>query len=462
MFADSVYIGRRQALREKLGSGLALIMGSVDAPINFAHNVHPFRQDSTFSYFFGVNRPGLAAVIDLDRGEDVMFGDELGLDDEVWLGSSATLADQCAAVAVSVVKPYAALQEVVAEAIRRGRDVRFLPPYRAETTLELSRLLGYRPEQVGIRASADLVRAVVSLREIKSEVEIAEIESSISIADEMHRTAMRLTKVGVVEREVVAGMRQVLGRYGVLEAYQPVFTKRGEILHNFNYGLRLEHGDLVVNDSGATSAMGYASDVTRTLPVSGRFSPRQRDLYELLLRVQAAGIDAIRPGVPFVDIHRLAALRMVEGMSEMGFFRGDPLEVVSSGAYAICFPHGLGHQLGLDVHDMESFGEDRVGYDDQFQRSKLFGMCSLRMAKCLNTGMVLTVEPGIYFIPALIRRWREERRHEQFIVYERFNEYLDFGGMRIEDEVLVTANGARIMGPGTPKTIADVEMVMAG
>ncbi|CAE6789767.1 Xaa-Pro aminopeptidase [Paraburkholderia domus] len=461
MFADSVYIGRRQALREKLRSGVALLLGNVDSPINFAHNVHPFRQDSTFSYFFGLSRPGLAAIIDVDRGEDVVFGDDPGLDDEIWLGESTTLANQCAAVGCSLVKPYGRLQEVIGEAIRRERDVHFLPPYRAETTLDLSRLLGHQTGDIGTRASPDLIRAVVGLREIKSEMEIAEIESALSIADEMHRTAMRLTRPGVLEREVAAGMRQVLGRHGVHEAYRPVFTKRGEILHNFNYNLRLERGDLVVNDSGAVSALGYASDITRTLPVGGQFDLRQRELYELLLQVQTAAIEAIRPGMPFVDVHRLAALRMVEGMTALGFFRGNPLEVVSSGAYAICFPHGLGHQLGLDVHDMESFGEDQVGYDEQFHRSPLFGMSSLRMARCLKPGMVLTVEPGIYFIPALIRRWSAERRHGQFIDYDRFNKYLDFGGMRVEDEVLVTAGGSRVMGPGTPKTVAEVEGLLA-
>lgn len=461
MFADSVYIARRRALREKLRSGVVVLPGGVDSPINFAHNVHPFRQDATFSYFFGVNRPGLAAVIDIDSGDEAVFGNEVGLDDEIWLGKTVTLAHQCAAAGCATVESYGRLHDVIGEAVRLERNVHFLPPYRAEVTVELSRLLNCRPDDVAARASLDLIHAVISLREIKSDLEIAEIESALSIADEMHCTAMRYARPGVLEREVVAEMRRVLERHGAQEAYQPIFTKRGEILHNFNYHLRLERGDLVVNDSGATSALGYASDVTRTLPVSGRFSQRQRELYELLLRVQLAAIEAVRPGIPFVEVHQLAALHLVEGMMDFGFFKGDPRDIVSSGAYAICFQHGLGHQLGLDVHDMEAFGEDHVGYDEQVSRSPLFGMSSLRMGRRLKSGMVMTVEPGIYFIPALIRHWSDERRHERFIDYARFNEYLDFGGMRIEDEVLVTQSGARVMGPGTPKTVEEVERLMA-
>ncbi|WP_028223022.1 aminopeptidase P family protein [Paraburkholderia oxyphila] len=462
MFADSVYTGRRHALREQLRSGVVLLVGNVDAPINFAHNVHPFRQDATFSYFFGVNRPRLAALIDLDSGAEAVFGNEAGLDDEIWLGKTAALADECRKAGCARIKPYGALRDVVGNVLGSGRTVHYLPPYRAETTLELSRLLGVNADGIANGASLDLVRAVVALREIKSAVEVAEIEHALTIADEMHRVAMRAARPGVIEREVVAEMRRVLGRHGVKEAYQPIFTKHGEILHNFDYGHQLEQGDLVVNDAGAMSRLGYASDVTRTLPVGGRFDTRQRDLYELLLQVQASAIEAVRPGIPFVDVHRLAALNMVKGMAALGFFRGDPLEVVSSGAYAICFQHGLGHQLGLDVHDMESLGEDHVGYGETFRRSDLFGMNNLRMARRLKASMVLTVEPGIYFIPKLVDDWRRARRHDHLIDYAKFGEYLDFGGMRVEDEVLVTEDGVRVMGPGTPKSVEAIGQAMQG
>lgn len=460
MFADSVYIERRRALRAQLRGGVVVLVGNVDAPINFAHNIYPFRQDGSFLYFFGVNRPGLAAVIDLDSGTETMFGNETDLDDEIWLGKTTPLAECVERVGCTALQPYAELGDVVGSAVQRGRVVHYLPPYRAETTLELSRLLRSDPAAIAQGASLDLVRAVVALREIKSADEVAEVERALAISDEMHRAAMRATRPGVLEREVVAEMQRVVARHGVTEAYQPIFTKHGEILHNFDYSHRLQQGDLVVNDAGAASALGYASDVTRTLPVGGAFTTRQQELYELLLQVQTNAIAAMRPGIPFVDVHRAAALDMVKGMSMLGFFFGDPQEVVSSGAYAICFQHGLGHQLGLDVHDMESLGETNVGYGEQFQRSALFGMKNLRMAKLLKTGMVMTVEPGIYFIPQLIDAWRKTHQHQHLINYQKFDDYADFGGMRIEDEVLVTGQGSRVLGPGTPKTADEIGSAM--
>jgi Xaa-Pro aminopeptidase len=460
MFEDSVYIARRKALRDRFPSGILLFVGNVDAPINYPHNVYPFRQDSTFAYFFGVSRPGVAAIIDIDAGADVVFGDEVDLDDEIWLGKSETLAARANMAGCTMVKPYADLAAAITRAIAQGRTVHFLPPYRAETVIELSKLLGSPVDQIRTAASTLLIQAVVGLRETKSDAEIAEIEKALAISDEMHRAAMRATKPGVLEREVVAEMRRILGRHGAQEAYPSIFTKRGEVLHNLKYNLRLERGDLVVNDSGASSELDYASDITRTIPVSGRFSTRQRELYELLLHAQQASIDAMRPGVPFLDIHRIAATILVTGMVQMGFFTGNPAEIVESGAYAICFPHGLGHQLGLDVHDMESLGEDHVGYDAAVRRSDLFGMRNLRLGKPLRAGMVVTVEPGIYFTPALIEKWEAEGRYGSFIKYKQFREYLNFGGMRIEDEVLVSEASAHVMGRPIPKTVTDVEEAM--
>jgi len=461
MLSKNTYIQRRQALRERLGSGLVLLPGNLDAPINFAHNVYRFRQDSTFAYFFGISRPGLGAVIDLDGGGEAVFGDETGFDDRIWLGEGEPLAQQCAAAGCTTVKPSAELPRVVEMALKRGRKVHFLPPYRAETTLLLAHLLALSPRQVSGAASTALNKAVVALREIKDGSEIEQIEQAMTIARDMHLAAMGTTRPGVLECEVVAAMRNVLGRHGLEEAYQPVFTRRGEILHNLGHKARLQAGDLVVNDAGASSVLGYASDVTRTLPVGGRFQPQQRELYALLVRVQEEAIATLRPGLPFADAHRLAALRMVEGMSELGFFKGDAAQVVESGAYAICFPHGLGHQLGLDVHDMESLGEDHVGYDSEFSRSPLFGLCNLRMGKRLQPGMVLTVEPGIYFIPGLIEQWQAEKRHAGMICYERFKAYSGFGGMRVEDVVAVGTTAARVLGPPIAKQVDEVEAAMS-
>lgn len=461
MFSKNTYIQRRQALRERLGGGLVLLPGNLDAPINFAHNVYPFRQDSTFAYFFGISRPGLSAVIDLDGGGEAVFGDDTCFDDRIWVGEGEPLAQQCAAVGCATVKPSAELPGVIEKALKRGRAVHFLPPYRAETTLLLTRLLAKPAQEVAGLVSPTLVAAVVGLREIKDGSEIEQIEQALSVARDMHLAAMGATRPGVLECEVVAAMRSVLGRHGLQEAYQPVFSRRGEILHNLAHGARLEAGDLVVNDAGASSVLGYASDVTRTLPVGGRFAPHQRELYELLVRVQEQAIAALRPGLPFADVHRLAALRMVEGMSDLGFFKGDAAQVVESGAYALCFPHGLGHQLGLDVHDMEALGEDHVGYDREVSRSSLFGLCNLRLGKRLQPGMVLTVEPGIYFIPGLIEQWQAEKRHAGMICYEHFNAYTGLGGMRVEDVVAVGTTSAKVLGPHIPRQVDEVEAAMS-
>ena len=277
----------------------------------------------------------------------------------------------------------------------------------------------------------------------------------------MHRAAMLSSRPGVMERDVVAEMRHVMERYGLKEAYAPIFSRQGQILHNHGHNNVLRQGDLVVNDYGASSPLGYATDVTRTLPIGGRFKPEQRDLYQLLYDVQRAALTALRPGVPFLTVHRIAALHMVDGMRSLGFFKGDANEIVDSGAYALCFPHGLGHQLGLDVHDMESFGEDKVGYDEEYSRSTLFGLKYLRLAKPLVENMVVTIEPGIYFIPALIRQWSKSRKHVDFINYSMFNRYVDFGGMRIEDDVLISSSGHRVLGAGIPKKIEEIESLLS-
>lgn len=461
MFAENIYIARRRALRERLRTGIVLLPGNVDAPINFAHNAHPFRQDATFRYFFGINRPGLVALLDLESGEDVVFGDDATLDDEIWLGKTPSLASECERAGCRTVRGYAALQAALDSARRDARKLHFLPPYRAATTLEIGRLMGVAPQEVARCASTALIDALVALREVKGAEEIEQIEAALAVTDEMHRAAMRAVRPGAREREGVAQMHAVLAQHGVLEAYQSVFTKRGEILHNFNYDGRLAPGDLVVNDSGATSAFGYASDITRTLPVSGQFDTRQRELYTLLLEAQDIGIRGSRPGVRYADVHRAVVTHLAGGMLQMGIFKGSVSDIVSSGAYAVVFPHGLGHQLGLDVHDMESYGEDRVGYDVQTPRSTQFGLRSLRMGKPLKAGMVLTVEPGIYFIEALIERWAAERRHEGLIDYATLRACVGLGGMRVEDEIEITATGARVMGPPIPKTVSEIEAAMA-
>lgn len=461
MFEQHVYQRRRAALRARTGSGVLLFLGNEASPINFSHNVYPFRQDSSFSYFFGLRMPRLAAIIDVDSGEEVLFGDEITPDDELWLGRQERLAQQAARVAIATVRPYADLEKVVLAARERKRALHFLPPCQAGTLLSLGQLVNLPVPELRQASSSALIRAVVALREIKDAGEIAQVESALAMTNSMHRAAMRMSRPGMWEREVVAEMRRLLACQGLQESYAPVFTKRKEGLHVQTYDLQLEAGDLVINDAGAASSLDYASDVTRTWPVDGRYSEAQREIYELLLQAQLAGIEAMRPGLRYLDLHLQVSVAIARGMVDLGFFRGDPQEIVAAGAHALCFPHGLGHQLGLDVHDMESFGEDWVGYDQSVTRRQQFGLSNLRLAKPLRAGMVVTIEPGIYFTPGLIDRWQAEGRHAEYIRYDRMQAYRGFGGMRIEDVVHVDVTGARVLGPPIPKTVDEVEAAMA-
>jgi len=397
----------------------------------------------------------------MDADADILFGDDAGLGEVLWVGPQETLAQRAGSAAIAQVQPAAALAATLTLARSQGRAIHYLPPYRGETILQLASWLDCTPAQCQAGASESLMTAVIALREIKSDAEILEIENALSVTREMHVAAMQQAKAEHFEYQVVAAMEGIMRSHDLQCAYPMIFSRRGEILHNRDHHNRLRSGDLVVNDAGASSALGYASDITRTFPVGGVFSARQRSLYQIVLDAQQLAIDMMRPGVSYLQVHKQAARHMAAEMSALGFFRGTAEQVVESGAYAICFPHGLGHQMGLDVHDMEGLGETRVGYDASVSRSELFGLRNLRLAKPLRAGMVVTVEPGIYFIPVLIERWRQEARHSNLINYEKFAEYLDFGGIRIEDDVLVTSSGARVLGPAIPKSCAEIEALMA-
>ncbi len=460
MFPTEIYANRRTILRSRVSSGLVLLLGNNQSPINYDHNVYPFRQDSTFLYFFGVERPHVAAVLDADTGVDVLFGDDTSDDAAIWMGSDSSVAAVAKKGGCDRSQAYSALRDLIHDAISAGRQVHVLPQYRPENSIELSRLLGVNLNDLPAAVSNTLIDAVVSLREIKDAEEVAQLDHAMQITHQMHVAAMRAIFPGAHEYQGVAAMREVIERHGAREAYAPIFTKDGQILHNTSYLNKLQEGDLVVNDYGVNSPLGYATDVTRTFPVSGRFSIEQREIYDALLRVQESAIAALEPGKRFADVHRYAAEGIAEEMREFGFFQGSVQDIVDSGAYALCLPHGLGHQLGLDVHDMESLGEDRVGYDSEVKRSTLFGLSYLRLGKRLREGMVLTIEPGIYFIPTLIAKWRNEKRHAGLIDYQRFEQYSSFGGMRIEDNVVITANGSRVLSAAIPKSRNDIETTM--
>jgi Xaa-Pro aminopeptidase len=452
MFEPKIYVKRRDFLKKQVPSGLVLLLGNDDSAMNYSANPYHFRQDSTFLYFFGLDTPGLAAVIDVDEKKDIVFGDDIEIEDIIWMGYLPTIQDRAAEAGVKQTAPLKALGPMLKEAQEKGRAVHVLPPYRPENILKLQTLLGIRPEEVKAKASPALIRAVIGQRSLKSDEEVAEIEKALKTTYKMYVTAMSMALPGIWEKDIAGRIDGLAIADGGMAAFPTILTKNGQILHNHSHGNRLKEGDLLVIDAGAQSPMGYAADITRTIPIGGRFTSAQKDVYEIVLKAQATAIKAIKPGVRYRDIHLQTARVIASGLKAFGLMKGDVEEAVLQGAHALFFPHGLGHMLGLDVHDMEDLGESFVGYDDGIQRSSQFGLAYLRMAKELREGHVMTVEPGIYFIPALIDKWQKEGKFKDFIAYERLARYRGFGGIRIEDDVLVTRDGRRVLGRSIPKT----------
>lgn len=459
----ATYLARRELLRQQMGDrGVLLFLGHAQEPINYGHNVYRFRQDSSFLYFFGIDVPNVAAVIRLDDGLEIVFGTDGTADEQVWSGRQTPVAQLAAMCGVGKCLPFGRLATWLVQQAEQEQVVHYLRPYRASTRETFCALLRLKSAEVDAGWSRTLTAAVIAQREIKDPGEIEQIEGALGVTREMHLAAMRATRPGVRESAVVGEMDAIARRHGAAPAYASIFSRRGEILHNESHSNVLEAGDLVVNDTGVSSPLGYASDITRTLPVGGRFSPQQRGVYELVLQAQEAALQAIAPGRLYRDVHGVAAGVMARGLVDLGICRGDPVEVLASGAYAVCFPHGLGHAMGLDVHDMESLGEDLVGYDDEVVRDSRFGPCHLRMAKRLKPHMVLTVEPGLYFIPQLIESWRAQARFAGLIDYDELKHFVGFGGIRIEDDIEVTAGGCRVLGPPIPKTLTDIEAHLSG
>jgi len=465
MFPAATYAARRDALLDRLSEagahGLVLLPGHVDSPMNYRDNAYDFRQDSSFLYFCGLQQPELALLLDIDDGRATLFGDDIGIDHLVWTGPLPSVAERAALSGVPATGACARLGETLANARAQGRAVHFLPPYRGETRLALSTWLGLADAQLDAAASRPLTLAAIALRSVKSTAEVAEIENALHVTRDLHHLAMRLARPGVVEQEIVGAMEGLALQHGRRLAYPSIFTSRGEILHNHDHSVRLKGGELIVNDTGANSALGYASDITRTIPAGGRFTGLQAELYDLVLDAQTKAIAAVAPGVPYRDVHELACRTMVEGMTALGFMRGDAAEAVQAGAHAIFFQCGTGHMMGLDVHDMEGLGENDVGYGEGFARSPLFGHKSLRLARPLQPGFVVTIEPGVYINRWLTERWKAEGRHAAFIDYAMFDRHADFGGIRIEDDILVTPEGRRELGPPIARSRPDVESACA-
>ncbi len=461
MFSTETYTARRAQLKQALGSGLALFLGNREVGMNYAANPYPFRQDSTFLYYFGIDKADLVAVIDVDNDREVLFGDDLTLEDIVWMGQQPRLREQAERVGVREVVPMRRLAPFLKKARRTGQAIHFLPPYRPEHQMALKDWLNIAPERQKAAASEAFIRAVVAQRSRKSDEEVAELERAVSTTGDMHVAAMKAARPGQIEAELAGLVEGIAVSAGGHLAYPVILTVQGQILHNHYHGNTLQPGQLVLGDFGAETALHYAGDLTRTFPVSARFTPRQRDIYQIVLDAQLHAISLLRPGVRYLDVHLAAARRIAEGLKALGLMQGDVDEAVAQGAHALFFPHGLGHMMGLDVHDMENLGENYVGYSNTVQRSTQFGTAYLRLARELEPGFVLTVEPGIYFIPQLIQQWKRNRHCAAFINYAAVDKYRSFGGIRIEDNALITANGHRILGKPVPKSIAEVEALRA-
>ena len=458
MFPASTYIERRRRLKEDLKSGILLFLGNKQSPINYPDNEYAFRQDSSFLYFWGIDLAGLAAIIDIDQERETVFSRDVTIEDIIWSGPQTTLKEHCLAAGVEDNLSLAQLEATLQEAVQKGRNIHFLPQYRSENIIKIQQLLGLNAAVANEHVSPSFIKAVVSQRSKKTAEEVQEIEAALDVTSEMQTLAMEISRPGMYEREVVGAMAGLAySRINSVPAYPIIFSTQGQILHNPHHNNLIQANDLVINDCGCESAMHYASDITRTFPVGGKFTDRQKEIYSILFNAQIKAIESVRPGIEYREIHISAAINITMDLIALGLMKGDGDEAVAAGAHALFNPAGLGHMLGLDVHDMEDLGEDYVGYTDTIQRNPQFGINRLRLAKKLEPGFVITVEPGLYFIPELIDQWKSENRFEEFIDYDKVETYRDFGGIRIEDDVLVVDEGQRVLGRPIPKSIDEVE-----
>ncbi|MCF8364174.1 MAG: aminopeptidase P family protein [Bacteroidales bacterium] len=456
MFSKETYIKRRNQLKKDIGNGILLFPGNNESPMNYADNTFHFRQDSTFLYFFGVSHPNLAAIIDCESGEEIVFGDDYTIDDVVWMGKQPSIADRFLASGIQKTRPIAQLGTELKDALTLGRKIHFLPPYRPENKIKIFELLEIPPSKQKEASSLEFVKAVIAQRNYKSPEEIAEIEKAVNVSGEMHISAMKMLRPGMRESEIAAEMIRIAEAAGGHISFPVIATINGQTLHNHYHGNITKPGQLFLLDCGAETEMGYAGDMSSTFPVDQKFTKRQKEIYQVALNSHEAAIKMLKPGIPFKEIYYQSAREILRGMESLGFFKGDIDEAVAEGVHAMFFPCGLGHMMGLDVHDMEDLGEQYVGYDNE-AKSTQFGAKSLRLGRKLEPGFVLTIEPGIYFIPDLIDKWRAEKKFTDFLNYEKLEAYKDFGGCRNEEDFLITETGYRLLGKPIPKTIEEVE-----
>ena len=460
MFQPAIYRQRREDLCASMGSGILLFIGHDSVPVNAPDNVYPFRQDSSFLYYFGHNLPGLAGIIDAASGKHLLFGPTIDPEEVIWTGPKPSMERLAHDIGADEGRDMGTLAAYMETLVRRKAQIHYLPPYRPDTVIALAQLLGRSVTGVCQKGSDVLIRAVIAQRSIKSEDEIAEITAALDISTAMYAAAFEHARPGRTEQDIKALIESRVLARGSRTSFASIVTTQGNILHNHNADAILKKDDLLLIDSGAESPNGYASDITRTFPVSGRFSPLQKDMYAIVLAAQQRAIDILAPGILFRDAHLEAARTIVQGLKDMGVMRGNVDDAVGEGAHALFFVHGLGHMLGLDVHDMESLGEDHVGYDATVLRSSVFGLRSLRLARKVEPGFVATVEPGLYRITELIQRWKGENRCADFIRYDKLDMLNGFTGIRIEDDILVEEKGARVLGRPIPKAIPEIEQIL--
>ena len=464
MFSKETYVSRRAELKKLVKSGIIILFGNNDSPANYPNNAYsPFRQDSSFLYYFGQKRDGLVGIIDIDNDMETLIGDDISVEDIVWYGSVDSVHDMAQQVGVANTAPMKTLKTICNDALRQKRKVHFLPPYRFDIKLQVFDLLGIHPNQQKESASMDLIKAVVKMRSAKEPQEIEELERAAVIGYKMHTTAMRMCKPGAIEQNIAGYLKGIAHGYGAMESFATILSQHGEIMHGAPSMNPLEDGRLLLVDAGAETINNYCSDNTRTMPVNGKFTQRQLEIYSIVEECHDYALKAARPGVKYWDVHFGVCRLMTDRLKELGLMKGDTDEAVVAGAHAMFLCHGLGHMMGMDVHDMENFDQINVGFDEETRPNlEQFGTNCLRMGRRLEEGFVVTDEPGIYFIPALIDDWRSKGLHKDFINYDKLETYKDFGGIRIEDDLLITKDGCRFLGkdriPYHPK---DVEEFMA-
>lgn len=448
MFDKQTYVNRRARLRSLVNDGIIIIFGNNESPCNYPSNgYYPFRQDSSFLYYFGLNRDGLVGVIDIDNNSETVFGNDIDIEDIVWYGSVDSVHDLAAQVGVEHTAPMRALKNTCNEALRQKRRIHFLPPYRHDIKIQIFDLLGIHPVQQKEAASMELIKAVVSMRSVKEQQEIEELERAAEIGYLMHTTAMRLTRPGVTEKFVGGQVDGIAHSYGAMTSFPTIYSQHGEIMHGNPSMSVLQAGRLALCDAGAETINNYCSDNTRTMPVSGTFTQRQLEIYSIVEACHDHVLEVAKPGVKYFDVHLAVCRLMTERLKELGLMKGDTDEAVAAGAHAMFLPHGLGHMMGMDVHDMEGLGQTNVGFDEETRPNlKQFGTNALRMGRRLQKGFVVTDEPGIYFIPALIDEWKADGHCKEFINFDLLETYKDFGGIRIEDDILITEDGCRFIG----------------